>query len=76
MTNSANSANSANFVYSYARYRGQFTPANLIFNANLQEFSQRVSLISSLETAGKLSPDRAYQQIKTLCEQLEASRPK
>jgi hypothetical protein len=49
-----------------ARYWGKFTPANLAFNANLQEFSHRVSLIVALETGGKLSPQAAYEQIEEL----------
>jgi hypothetical protein len=48
------------------RYWGKFTPANLAFNANLQEFSHQVSLIVALETGGKLSPIAAYEQIEAL----------
>ena len=48
------------------RYWGKFTPANLAFNANLQEFSRQVSLIVALETGGKLSPQAAYEQIEAL----------
>ena len=33
--------------------RGQVKPENLLFNANLQEFAQRVMVIANLETAGK-----------------------
>jgi len=46
---------------------------NLVFNANLQEFAQRVSYICNLETAGKLSPEESYQQIRDLWEQLKRS---
>ncbi|MGC8710839.1 MAG: DUF7219 family protein [Leptodesmis sp.] len=61
------------FLLPHARYRGQVKPENLIFNANLQEFSQRVSYISSLETSGKISPEQSYQQIKALWEELKHS---
>ena len=64
----------ANFLYPRGRYRGEIKPENLVFNANLQEFSQRVSLITGLETNGKLSPEEAYQQVRTLWKQLKRSR--
>jgi len=62
------------FLYPRSRYRGEFTPGNLLFNANLQEFAQRVNYICNLETAGKLSPVDAYEQIKDLWNQLQRSR--
>ncbi len=62
------------FLFPNHRYHGEFTPENLMFNANLQEFSQRISYICSLETGGKISPDHAYQQIKALWQQLQASQ--
>jgi len=31
------------FIYPRSRYYGQVKPENLVFNANLQEFAQRVS---------------------------------
>jgi len=49
-------------------------PEQLIFDANLQEFAQRVSLICSLEAGGKLSQSEAYQKIRTLWKELKASR--
>ncbi len=64
----------SNFLFPYSRYRGNVKPENLVFNANLQEFSQRVSYISSLESNGKLSPAESYRQIKTLWKQLKRSR--
>lgn len=63
-----------NFFYPRSRYYGTFTPETLAFNANLQEFSQKVSYISALETGGKLSSEQAYKQIKTLWKQLKRSR--
>jgi hypothetical protein len=59
-----------NFLYPRSRYYGQFKPENLVFNANLQEFAQKVGYITSLETNGKLSPDEACKQIKALWNQL------
>ncbi|MEO0488369.1 MAG: hypothetical protein AAF215_16125 [Cyanobacteria bacterium P01_A01_bin.123] len=62
------------FLYPKSRYRGDFTPGNLAFNANLQEFAQRVSLICNLETGGKLSGEEAYDQIKQLWKSLKFSK--
>jgi hypothetical protein len=45
-----------------------------MFNANLQEFSHRVSIICSLETGGKISAKEAYLQIAELWQQLEISQ--
>ncbi|MGK7899867.1 MAG: hypothetical protein AB4352_00365 [Hormoscilla sp.] len=61
----------SDFLYPRSRYYGKITPESLIFNANLQEFAQRVSLICALETGGKLSPEESYNQIEVLWEQLE-----
>lgn len=63
-----------NFIYPRGRYYGTVKPENLVFNANLQEFAQRTSYICNLETAGKLSPEEAYNQIKDLWEQLKQSK--
>ena len=62
------------FLYPRSRYRGEFTPEKLAFNANLQEFAQRVSYICALETSGKISTEEAYQQIKSLWKQLKKSK--
>ena len=62
------------FFYPTARYRGEFTPENLAFNANLQEFAQRVSLLCGLETSGKIPPGDAYKQIKILWHDLKESK--
>ncbi|MGB3570996.1 MAG: hypothetical protein WBA01_03075 [Phormidesmis sp.] len=56
------------------RYHGEFTPENLAFNANLKEFAQRVVLICSLETGGKVSSAEAYSDIKKLWKELKASK--
>ncbi len=62
------------FLYPRSPYNGQFKPEYLLFNANLQEFSQRVSYISSLQTNGKLSPEEAYKQIQILWKQLKCAK--
>lgn len=56
-----------------ARFQGEFTPQNLAFDSNLQEFAQRVAYICGLETAGKLSPSEAHSRIRDLYHQLERS---
>lgn len=53
---------------------GEFTAPNLVFNVSLQEFSQRVGLICSLETNGQLRSEEAYRQIKNLWKALKASK--
>lgn len=62
------------FLYPRSPYHGHFTPQNLVFNANLQEFAQQVSYICNLETGGKLSPEESYQQIKDLWKKLKRSK--
>lgn len=54
-------------------YRGHFTPDNFVFNANLQEFAHRVGYISALETGGHLTPEDAYQQLRSHWQQLRES---
>jgi hypothetical protein len=62
------------FLYHNNRYNGQFKPENLVFNSNLQEFTQKISYICSLETAGKLTPEDSYKQIKSLWKELKRSK--
>ncbi len=61
------------FLFPQSSYRGNFTPENLLFNANLQEFAQKVSYICNLETNGKISPQEAYKKIKELWQNLRDS---
>lgn len=65
-----------NFLHPYAHYRGEFTPEALLFNANLQEFSQRINLIVALQTGGKITSQDAFEQIEQLWENLSRSLPK
>jgi hypothetical protein len=66
--------NRSDFIYHRNRYSGTVQPQNLVFNANLQEFAQKVGYISSLETAGKLTPEESYRQIKALWQSLKSSK--
>jgi hypothetical protein len=62
------------FFYPRSSYYGQFKPEYLVFNASLQEFSQRVGYICNLQTAGKISPEDAYKQIHILWKQLKRAK--
>lgn len=62
------------FLYPSSRYYGQVKPENLVFNSNLQEFAQKISYTCNLETSGKLPPEEAYKQIKSLWKQLKRSK--
>ncbi|MEO0854330.1 MAG: hypothetical protein AAFY15_12630, partial [Cyanobacteria bacterium J06648_11] len=66
--------NPSDYLYPYNRYTGRFDPQHLAFNANLQEFAQRVSYVSCLQTGGKLTPEDAFERIEHLWEQLQRSR--
>ncbi len=61
------------FLAPRSRYYGRFSPANLAFNANLQEFAVRVNTVCGLETGGKISPSHAYEEISKLWTQLADS---
>ncbi|WP_198805718.1 hypothetical protein [Leptolyngbya sp. BL0902] len=61
-------------LFPKSRYYGEFSPQHLTFNANLQEFANRVNYISCLNTGGKLSSEDAYQQIRGLYQQLKQSK--
>lgn len=67
-------ADHSDFLYPRSRYYGKVQPENLVFNANLQEFAQRISYICNLETAGKIRPEEAYEQIKDLWHQLKQTK--
>ncbi len=69
----SNPVDKNNFLYSYSRYYGQVQPKNLVFNANLQEFSQKIGYITALETSGKLCPHEAYKQVELLWQNLQSS---
>ena len=64
----------SNFLYPIRRYDGKFQPENVVFNANLQEFAQRVGYISGLVTNGKLTVEEAFSEIETLWQKLERTK--
>jgi hypothetical protein len=64
----------SDFLYPRTPYSGEYKSEYLQFNANLQDFSQRVNYICSLQTGGKLSPEEAYKQIQILWKQLKSSK--
>ncbi|WP_370587961.1 hypothetical protein [Trichocoleus sp. FACHB-591] len=72
--NTGINTNKDKFLYPTGRYYGEFTPEYLAFNANLQEFTQRVSIICGLEAGGKISPTEAYEEIQKLWQQLKVSK--
>ena len=72
MENTENHKNE--FIYPRSSYHGEFSPENLVFNANLQEFAHKISYICNLETAGKLSTEDAYSRIKQLWHELKQSK--
>ncbi len=61
----------SSFLFPRSRYHGSVRPKHLLLNANLQEFSQRISTISALQTNGKLSAAESFEQIQRLWQQLE-----
>lgn len=63
-----------NYLITKSKFRGKWTPENVVFDDNLQEFSQRVGFICALESNGKLSSIDAYRQIKQLFKQLKKSK--
>jgi hypothetical protein len=64
----------SDFLYPRHRYNGPFTPELLVFDANLQEFAQRIGYIAGLEQSGKLSAQESYEAIESLWQELAASR--
>lgn len=66
--------NADDYLHPKASYQGEFTPENLAFDANLQEFAQRVAFVCALETAGKITGVEAHRRVRELYEQLERSR--
>lgn len=62
------------FINPIGKFHGEFTPQNLAFNSNLQEFAGNVSLICGLETNGKITSKEAYDRIKKLWHELKNSK--
>ncbi|MDK2407831.1 hypothetical protein QHH11_00205 [Aphanizomenon sp. PH219] len=66
----------SDFLYPRSPYYGDLKSEHLEFNAQLQDFSQRVSYISGLQTGGKLSSEEAYKQIHILWKNLKMTKKK
>ncbi len=62
------------FLLPRSRYYGEFTPNSMVFNFRLQEFTNQVGYICSLETEGKISNTEAYRQIKQLVNRLKQNK--
>ncbi|MDJ0692639.1 MAG: hypothetical protein QNJ41_29680 [Xenococcaceae cyanobacterium MO_188.B32] len=62
------------FVYNIGKYYGEFTPGNLVFNANLQEFAQQVSYLCTLAANGEMTVQDVYQEIEKSWQQLKLSK--
>lgn len=63
-----------NFLYPRSTYHGNFEPKNLVFNDNLQEFSQTIGYIANLQTGGKISSFQAYLKVKAAYKRLKRSK--
>ena len=62
------------FLNPLASYQGEPTLAQYMFNANLQEFANKVDLLCALQTGGKISIDDAYAEIRKLWKELKHSK--
>ena len=62
------------FLHPRYPYHGKFNSENLVFNANLQEFYQKVGYTIALESNGKIPPYQAYKNIKSLWKKLKQSK--
>jgi hypothetical protein len=64
----------SDFLYPKTRYQGHVAPENLVFNANLQEFAQKIAFVTGLDSNGKLSSEESYQQVRSLWKELKRSK--
>lgn len=62
------------FLHPHSHYWGSGRPSEIVFNANLQEFAQKVGYISALHQGGKLSSQEAYHRLSQLWRALERSQ--
>jgi hypothetical protein len=62
------------FLFPYQVPVGDLTFPQILFDANLQEFSRRVAFVCALEANSKLTPLDAYLQIRKLWLALEDSK--
>ena len=61
-------------LYPIEKYYGEFTPGNLVFNANLQLFAQEVSYLCNLAANGEIASDTVYLEIEKSWQQLRLSK--
>ena len=61
-------------LFPLQKYYGEFTPSNLVFNANLQEFEQQVSFLCNLTANGEMTPEDAYEAIEKFWQKLKHSK--
>ena len=61
-------------LYPKYSYKGKPTASNIVFDWNLQEFSDKVMYLCALENSGKIDSIDAYNQIKQLWKELKASK--
>ena len=62
------------FIYPKSSFKGKPTASNIVFDWNLQEFSDKVMYLCALENSGKINSIDAYNQIKQLWKELKASK--
>jgi transcriptional regulator with AAA-type ATPase domain len=62
------------FLNPLALYQGETSLAQYMFNANLQEFANKVDLLCALQTGNKISAEDAYAEIRKLWKELKLSK--
>ncbi len=70
----SNCVDKASLLYPRSRYYGDFKPEYLAFNANLQEFAQKVSYVCAFQTGGSISAEEAYEDLRRLWENLKQTK--
>ena len=59
----------------HSQFHGSdWTPQRVAFHQNLEEFADRVGLIVGLQSNGKVSQEKAFEQIKSMWQSLKISR--
>ena len=58
----------------HSQFHGpDWTPQRVAFHQNLEEFADRVGLIVGLQSNGKVSQEKAFEQIKDMWKSLKVS---
>ena len=64
-----------NPMETYSSFHGDdWTPQRAAFHQNLEQFADRIGLIVGLQANGKVSQEKAYEQIKEMWKHLKESR--